>query len=62
MVIEDLKAVLICLSALKDLSAEQLVTGGVHKMLIKALMFRYIAEVCLIVVVGLNVGLSDHGP
>ena len=54
MVIEDLKAVLIRLSPLKDLSAEQLVTGRVHKMQIKALMFGYIAEVCLIVVVGLT--------
>ena len=54
MVIEDLKAVLIRLSPLKDLSAEQLVTGRVHKMLIKALTFGYIAEVCLSVVVGLN--------
>ena len=54
MVIEDLKAVLTRLSPLKDLSAEQLVTGRVHKMLIKALMFGYIAEVCLIVVVVLN--------
>ena len=54
MVIEDLKAVLIRLSPLKDLSAEQLVTGRVHKMLIKALMFGYIAKVCPSVVVGLN--------
>ena len=54
MVIEDLEAVLIRLSPLKDLSAEQLVTGRVHKMLIKALMFGYIAEVCLIVAVELN--------
>ena len=54
MVIEDLEAVLIRLSPLRDLSAEQLVTGRVHKMLIKALMFGYIAEVCLIVAVELN--------
>ena len=54
MVIENLEAVLIQLSPLKDLSAEKLVTGRVHKMLIKALMFWYIAEVCLIVAVGLN--------
>ena len=54
MVIEDLEAALIRLSPLRDLSAEQLVTGRVHKMLIKALIVGYIAEVCLIVAVGLN--------
>ena len=54
MVIEDRKAVLMRLGPLKDLSAEQVVTGRVHKMLIKALIIGYMAEVCLIVVVGHN--------
>ena len=48
-VIDDRKAVLMRLSPLKVLSAEQLVTGRVHKMLINARMLGYFVEVCLIV-------------
>lgn len=40
--IEDRRGVLILLSALKDLSAEQLVTGKVHMMAISTLMLGYI--------------------
>lgn len=43
-IIVDRKGVLILLSALKDLSAEQLVTGKVHMMAINALMLGYIGE------------------
>ena len=48
MVINDRKVVLMRLSPLKDVSAEQLVTGRVHKMLINARILGYIVEVCLI--------------
>ena len=46
-VIEDRKAVFIRFSPLKDLSAEQVVIGRVHKMLTSALMFGYMDVTCL---------------
>lgn len=36
---------LILLNPLKDLSAEQLVTGGVHKMLTKTLILGYMRDI-----------------
>ena len=58
--IEDLRAIFIRFSPLKDLSAEQLVTGRVHMILTSALKFGYIEVVCLRVVVGIDGKLSWH--
>ena len=44
--------------SLKDLSAEQLVTGRVHNILTSSLIFGYIKVVCLRVVVGVDGKLS----
>lgn len=52
--IEYLKTGFNLFKTLKDLFAEQLVTGRVHIIVIKALMFGYISEVCLIVTVELS--------
>ena len=41
LVIADLKGVLILLRLLKDLSAEQLVTGSVQRILTRAVMLGY---------------------
>ena len=46
LVIVDLKGVLILLRPLKDLSAEQLVTGRVQRILIRAEMFGNIKLTC----------------
>ena len=53
-VMEDRKAVFVRFSPLKDLSAEQLVTGRVHKMVTNTLMLGYMEVACLRVVVGLD--------
>ena len=50
----DRKAVFVRFNPLKDLSAEQLVTRKVHKMVTNTLMFGYIEVACLRVVVGLD--------
>ena len=51
---EDRKAVFVHFSLLKDLSADQLVTGRVHKMVTNTLMFGYTEVTCLKVVVRLD--------
>ena len=56
--IDDRRAIFIRFSPLKDLSAEQLVTGRVHKILTSNLIFWYIEVVCLRVVVGVDGKLS----
>ena len=53
-VIDDRIAVLNRFSPLNDLSAEQLVTGSVHKILTKARMLGYMPVACLRVTVGLR--------
>ena len=53
-VMDDRNGVLIHFRLLKDLSAEQLVIGRVHRMLISALMFGYIDIACLRAAAGLN--------
>ena len=50
---DDRKAVLILFIPLKDLSAEQLVTGRTHRIVHKALILGYIAVACLRASVGL---------
>ena len=50
-VIEDLREVLICFRKLKDLSAEQLVTGRVNKILTKTSILGYMEVICGRVVV-----------
>ncbi len=62
-VIDDRTAVLILFRPLKDLSAEQLVTGRVHNILTKALMLGNMVVACLRVTVGLCGRLLYlHGP
>ena len=56
--IDDRRAIFIHFSPLKDLSAEQLVTGRLHKILTIALIFGYIEVLCLRVVVGVDGKLS----
>ena len=46
-VIADLKGVFILYSPLKDLSAEQLVTGKVQRILTRAVMLGYMELTCL---------------
>ena len=53
-VIDDRTAVLILFRPLKDLSAEQLVTGRVHNILTKALILGNMVVACLRVTVGLR--------
>ena len=47
LVIADLNSVFILFSPLKDLSAEQLVTGRVQRILTRAVMLGYIGPTCL---------------
>ena len=56
--IDDRRAIFIRFSPLKDTSAEQLVTGRLHKILTSALIFGYIEVVRLRVVVGVDGKLS----
>ena len=53
-VMADRKGVLIRFRLLKDLSAEQLVTGRVHRILSKALMFGNIEVACLRAAAGME--------
>ena len=53
-VIADLNGVLMRFNPLKDLSAEQVVTGNVQRILIRALILGNIELTCLIVRVGLE--------
>ena len=45
-VIVDRNGDLVCLSTLNDLSAEQVVTGKVHRMVIRVFILGYIEVVC----------------
>ena len=51
---DDRKGVLIRFRLLKDLSAEQLVTGRVHRIRISALTFGYMEVACLRAAAGLE--------
>ena len=53
-VMDDRNAVLKRFSPLKDLSAEQLVTGSVHSIVTNALMLGYIELACLTVTTGVD--------
>ena len=53
-VIADLKGVLICFNALKDLSAEQVLTGSVKRILTRVSILGKIELICLMVRVGLE--------
>ena len=53
-VMADQKGVMIRFRLLKDLSAEQLVTGRVHRILSKALMFGNIEVACLRAAAGME--------
>ena len=57
--IDDRQLVLIRFSALKDRSAEQLVTGNVHRILIRTLTLGYIEEVWRRVSVGVDGKLTS---
>ena len=53
-VMDNRNGVLIRFRLLKDLSAEQLVTGRVHRILINTLMFGYIEVTCLRAAAGVD--------
>ena len=58
-VIADLKGVLIHFNALKDLSAQQVVTGSVQRILTIVLILGKIELICLMVSVGLEGRLAS---
>ena len=61
-VMDDRNAVLMHFSPVKDLSAEQLVTGSVHSIVTNALMLGYIELACLTVTTGVDTNYILRAP